>query len=98
MNSTFLLTVPQSLYDSVCDACGQPFADSYLYGADLRGRSLWPRTQIGWERMRERRDFMDLMRKLGLILEKPEAYPGDGTRLPSPEIEFSPKGRRRDAA
>ena len=35
MRSTFLLTVPQALYDAVSDACGQPFADSYLYGAEL---------------------------------------------------------------
>jgi len=98
MRSTFLLTVPQALYDAVCDACGQPFADSYLYGAELQGRALWPRTRIGWERMRERRDFTDLVKRLGLTLEKPEPYPGDGTRLPSPEIETGGRGRRREAA
>lgn len=98
MNSTFLLTVPQELYDDVCDACGQPFADSYLFGAELHGRVLWPRTQIGWERMRDRRDFTDLMKRLGLILEKPEPYPGDGNRLPSPEIEGQKRSWKREAA
>lgn len=98
MKSTFLLTVPQALYDAVCDACGQPFADSYLYGANLQGRALWPRTRIGWERMRDRRDFTDLLKRLGLTLEKPDHYPGDGTRMPSPEMEFAPRGRRREAA
>ena len=48
--------------------------------------------------MRERRDFTDLLKRLGLTLEKPEPYPGDGTRLPSPEIDTGGRGRRREAA
>lgn len=95
--STFQLTVPQSLYDAVVKACEQGFADSYLFGALLIGNRLEPRTLTGWRKMRDRKDFMDLIKDLKIELVKPTPYPGDGNRMSASELsDFSPK--RRQAA
>lgn len=84
--STYRLTVPQDLYDAVCAGAEQTFADSYLFGAKLDGRKLWPRTRTGYEKMRDRSDFMGLLRKLDITLEQPPLWPGDGTRLSHKDI------------
>jgi hypothetical protein len=79
--STYRLTVPQDFYDAVCEACGQPFADSYVFGATLTRSRLTPRTVTAWQKMRDRRDFLHLLKTLNTILDKPAPWPGDGTRL-----------------
>lgn len=76
VRSTYRLTVPQALYDAVCEAVDQPFADSYLFGATLDGTKLTPRTAIGFDRMMDRADFRELLKSLGLHLEKPTPWPG----------------------
>ncbi len=78
--STFQLTVPQDLYDAVCEDVEQPFADSYLYGAKLSGTRLTPRTVTAYHKMRDRRDFMSLLVRLSIFLEKPTPFPGAGDR------------------
>lgn len=95
--STYQLTVPQSLYDATCDDCGQPFADSYLYGADLRGSVLTPRTLTAYRKMMDRTEFRRLMTGLNLTLAKPAPYPGDGLRMTAEEA-FAVKPQRRRAA
>lgn len=87
MRSTFKLSVPQVLYDDVCDACGQEFADSYLYGASLDGSALSPRTLTGYERMRERSEFRHLLGQLNLKLVKPTPFPGNGDRWTAKEAK-----------
>ncbi len=77
----FLVTVPRSLYEAVCDGVGQPFADSYLTGAVLHEGKLWPRTLTGWQKMRDVGNFMRLLSELEIKLMKPEPYPGNGDRL-----------------
>lgn len=74
--STYRLTVPQEFYDMVCSAAGQPFADSYLFGATLDGRILTPRTAIGYDRMHDRTDFMGLLKQLDIKLVRPTPWPG----------------------
>lgn len=94
--SEFRLSVPDEFYQSVCLVCEKPFADSYLYGARIIGGKLWPRTQIGWERLRGSKGFMDLMKDLGIELAKPTPFPGDGDR-PTAEDEgfINPKKKQR---
>lgn len=78
---TFRLTVPESLYDAVCQGVDQPFADSYLTGASLTGTTLTPRTLVGYHKMRDRADFRALLTGLGMTLARPTPYPGEGDRL-----------------
>lgn len=93
--STYPLSVPQDLYDDVCDACTQPFADSYLYGAEIRGRNLWPRTLTGWEKMRQSRDFMDVLEVTTLKLEKPTPFTPNCGRASAADLGFQPKPKGR---
>jgi hypothetical protein len=79
--STYRLTVPQDLYDATCERIDQPFADSYLFGAILANSRLTPRTRIAYDKMRDRTEFMRLLAHLNILLDKPEPWPGDGTRL-----------------
>lgn len=69
--SKFRLTVPQDFFDLVSEAAGQPFADSYLYGAQIAGGKLTPRTACGFGLMRENRDFMNFLATQNLALAKP---------------------------
>lgn len=95
--STYQLTVPQSLYDATCDDCSQAFADSYLYGAELRGSALTPRTLTAYRKMMDSSDFRRLMTGLNLTLVKPAPYPGDGYRMTAEEA-FAARPARRKAA
>lgn len=97
VQSTYQLTVPQSLYDATCEECGQAFADSYLYGAELRGTALTPRTLTAFRKMMDRTEFRRLMTGLNLNLVKPAPYPGDGLRMTSEEA-FAARPARRKAA
>jgi hypothetical protein len=88
-NSNFKITVPESLYQAVCANVDQPFADSYLSGATLVGTNLFPRTVTGWERMRDRRDFIDLAKRLDIKLCKPTPFPGEnGDRLTARDLNW----------
>lgn len=93
----FPLTVPRDFYNAVADVAGAPFADSYLWGADLYDGKLLPRTQIGWERISERTEVMDVLAKLKVTLVKPPLYRGPPAwRLlgyPDPDAE-QPRKRR----
>lgn len=80
MKSTYQLTVPQSLYDAVCEACSQGFADSYLYGARLDGKELTPRTLTAALALEQDSRFRDLAKGLGVRVIRPAPYPGAGDR------------------
>lgn len=81
MKSTYTLTVPQSLYDAVCEECSQGFADSYLYGAVLRGSALHPRTLTAALALEQDSRFRALAKSLNINVHRPTPYPGDGDRL-----------------
>ncbi len=83
VKSTFVLTVPQEFYNLTCAATGQPFADSYLYGASLEGPRLIPRTRTGYRNMKDRRDFMTLLKKLGIVLVEPPLWQEAGKHHPA---------------
>lgn len=72
--SQYRLTVPESLWLATYDACGPDFADSYLYGASLVGSALTPRTLTAFRRMRETRDFTNLLKELGINLVQPPPF------------------------
>ncbi len=75
----FRLTVPESFFQTVASNMGAPFADSYLSGATFDGSKLTPRTAIGYQRMMDRQDFRDLMKRLSVAVVKPSPLvPGDG--------------------
>lgn len=82
----FKLTVPSALFDAVSARIGLGFAESYLTGATLNGAALLPRTLTGYERMRDRSDFRDLLRELNVSLVEPTPYPGAGDRMSADEI------------
>jgi hypothetical protein len=79
--STYRLTVPQDFYDAVCEACDQPFADSYLFGATLVRSHLTPRTVTAWTEDARPQRFHAAPEALNIVLDKPPLWPGDGSRL-----------------
>ena len=99
----FPITVPQSLYDAVAEVCGEPYADSYLWGAEVRGMKLIPWTVTGWMRLRERWAARGAIETLGYELIKPAPWgsPG-GSKLDPREamphlfLDEKPKRRRPD--
>lgn len=81
------MTLDLMFYDAVCEAVNQDFADSYLTGAELVGRRLTPRTATGYQKMRDVRAFMDLLKAANIELVQPSPWPGpDGRRLSHREI------------
>jgi hypothetical protein len=68
------VTVPRELYDEMLKACGEPFADSYLSGAELHQNILLPRTHKAWERMTESWAAKDVLRFLKIILREPPFF------------------------
>lgn len=76
----FKQTVPDSFFDAACEAVDEDFANSYLTGAKLDGQYLHPWSLTGWGRMKDRWDFMQLLKKLKITMVKPTALPGDGSR------------------
>ena len=70
----YSLDVPSSLWVVVAEATSPEFADSYLFGAELNGTMLEPRTLTGYRMMRDRGDFMSLLSKLGLTLKQPAPW------------------------
>lgn len=84
--SKFVMTVPESLYQAVCERVGEDFAGSYMAGARLDGQYLHPRTLTGYSNMRWHRDFMALLNDLKITMVKPTPYPGEGDRMSADDL------------
>lgn len=81
------ITIQRALYDAVCEAVNQDFADSYLTGAEMNGRKLTPRTLTGYQKMRDVRAFMDMLEKANIELVRPTPWPGtEGNTLRAQRI------------
>jgi len=85
MRPRFRLSVPESLWIAVADVISPEFADSYLFGADLTGTVLEPRTLTGYRMMRDRGDFMALLGRMKFTLKEPKPWKRDGEKLSSEE-------------
>ena len=74
MNETPKLpqTVSYRLWDAMAEACGGPFADSYLSGATETGGKLTTKTQIAFERLSQRGAAMAVLTDLGIELRAPD--------------------------
>jgi hypothetical protein len=68
------VTVPRELYDEMLKGCGEPFADSYLSGAELHQNILLPRTHKAWERITENWAAKDVLRFLKITLREPPYF------------------------
>lgn len=89
MKSTWKLFVPQALYDEVCEACEQPFADSYLFGAHFDADELTPRTLTGYFKLVDDSRFTGLMKDLKIRLIRPTAFPGKGDRATAEDAGYT---------
>ena len=68
------VTVDRDFYDAMAQACAEPFADSYLSGAELHRGILLPRTHKAWERLIENRAAMDVIRRAKVTLREPPHF------------------------
>lgn len=93
----FPMDVPDAVYEAVANASTPEFADSYLYGATVQpGGKLTMRTLTGYNAMRDKGSVMAALSRLGLTMEKPTPYPGDGTRRSAAEVGgFAPQPKKR---
>ncbi len=96
------ITVTEELYAAVADPMGEPYADSYLWGAVVRGTKLIPHTVTAWERPKQSyhvRQALSLL-KIELIKPAPWGSPGGSDRasaeLIDPLDERRPYRRRPD--
>lgn len=62
------VTVPQALHDDMVDACGEPFAISYLCYAKVENGLLIPHTTIARDRLADRPEAMAVLDKHGLVM------------------------------
>ena len=72
----FGIDVPENFYWAVEAACGGAFADSYLFGGEVRGGKFIPRTVTGWEKLSENFSFMGVLGKERMTMVKPRPYDG----------------------
>jgi hypothetical protein len=68
------VTVDRDFYDAMAQVCTEPFADSYLSGAELYQGILLPRTHKAWERLIENRAAMDVIRRSRITLREPPHF------------------------
>lgn len=89
--------VPEDFYLAVVEACGGPFADSYLWGGRLINGRFLPRTLTGWEKLTDSGAFQRVLADRKTTLVKPPPYAGPPAwkilGYPDPD-EFKPKARR----
>lgn len=67
------VTVTLALHDAMVEACGEPFAISYLHGAVLQGGVLQPRTSIAADRLRGSSEAMRVLAAHGVLIAEPLA-------------------------
>lgn len=64
------------IWEAVAGSHSPGFADSYLYGAKLTARRLWPRTLTAWDALRSK--CSKLLAHLEIELEKPNPFHESG--------------------
>lgn len=75
-------TVPDDVYNAVERASSSEFADSYLWGASVLSNGvLTLRTQTAYHAIMGQNAVREAIERLGLRIEKPSPFPGDGSRL-----------------
>ncbi len=74
-------TVPDSLHAGISDACGEDFADSYLWGARLSNGRLMPHTLTAFHRLSQSHNAMKALASLNIGLDRPEPFPGRPARM-----------------
>jgi hypothetical protein len=70
----FPVSVPMEFYQEVAGACGEPFADSYLFQASLRDGKLLPRTQTAYYALERDHRVRSVLRDRKITLLKPPPY------------------------
>lgn len=90
------ITVPQSLYDAIADPLGEPYADSYLWGAVVRGSNLIPHTVTAWERLTQNFNAREAIKaqKLTIIKPAPWGSKGGSDRSSAELFELLPDPRK----
>lgn len=68
------VTVDRDFYDLMQAECGEPFADSYLSGAELHNGILLPRTHKAWERLSESWAARKVLREARVVMRKPPYF------------------------
>lgn len=68
------VTVDRDFYDLMAGACGEPFADSYLSGAELHRGILLPRTHKAWERLSESWAARNVLRQAKVVMKEPPYF------------------------
>lgn len=68
------ITVPQETYEAVATEAGEPYADSYLWGAIQNGQHLVPRAVLCWERLMQRKDVLAALHAIKVTLTKPAPW------------------------
>jgi hypothetical protein len=70
----FDIYVPQELFDEIAGATSEDWANSYLHQATFDGERLVPRTNTGWEKMRDHRSFMLILNRRRIRLIEPPLF------------------------
>jgi len=74
------MTVPRHVHDAVVQACGEPFAGSYLSGAVVsESGSLLPYTRTAWSRLTGNAGAMEALRRVRVTVKEPPRF-GDTAR------------------
>lgn len=71
--ATLPITVPSELHDAMAEACGEPFAISYLCGAIVVDGFVRPRTAIAYDRLRAEPKAMHVLGRHALHIGRPLA-------------------------
>jgi hypothetical protein len=74
------LTVPQSIWNDVCNAVSREFADSYLSGAEVIGNALLANTTLAYDRLNGSANATKAIRHAGLSLVRPPVFGEDEKR------------------
>lgn len=74
------MTVPRHVHDAVVEACGEPFAGSYLSGAVVSDSGvLLPYTRTAWSRLTGNAGAMTALRRVRVTVKEPPRF-GDAAR------------------
>ncbi len=78
-------TVTDDVWQAVARVTSEAFADSYLYGAEVRGGELEPRLVIAFDALRRDSHVVDALKALGLALKKPLPWRDGGGKRSAAE-------------
>lgn len=85
---TFRVSVPESLYGALSLRMGEPFAASYLFGAQMSGMRLTPRTLTAYYALSRSHDCRALLKDLNVTLERPIPFGSPGASQITLENHF----------